>query len=129
MAASRGPGNSTWAHVGGQVGALLISPLVKAGTTSQEPYNQFLAAAHDRGPVLCGPPGLRRRQQSRLVAGLAVLRLQAALSAGAASARAIVGACIHQQRVVSDRLAPLAGAPKHPLQRAHLTRAAQVARP
>jgi len=79
MAASRGPGNSTWAHVGGQVGALLISPLVKAGTTSQEPYNQFLAAAHDRGPVLCGPPGLRRRQQSRLVAGLAVLRLQAAL--------------------------------------------------
>jgi len=41
MAASRGPGNSTWAHAGGQVGALLISPLVKAGTTSREPYNHF----------------------------------------------------------------------------------------
>jgi phosphatidylinositol-3-phosphatase len=26
---------------GGEVGALLLSPFVKAGTTSQEPYNDF----------------------------------------------------------------------------------------
>jgi hypothetical protein len=28
-------------HGGGAVGALLLSPFVKAGTTSQEPYNHF----------------------------------------------------------------------------------------
>ena len=100
---------------GGEVGALLLSPYVKAGTTNQEQYNHFslLRTIEDLYGLkhlgYAGPSGV---SSFDAVGVLGLQRLSQALRA--------------DELVVGDRLASLPGAVKDPLERHHVPRVAQV---
>ena len=46
---------------GGRIGAVVLSPFVKPGTVSDEPYNHYALLRHDRGALRPAAPRLRGR--------------------------------------------------------------------
>ncbi len=97
---------------GGQVGALLLSPFVKAHTTSQEPYDHF--------SLLRTIEDLFGLKHLGYAGGAHVSSLEPSLFQRKA------GGLGREQLVVGDRLAPPRGSAQEALERDHVMRVLQV---
>ena len=109
---------------GGAVGALLLSPFVKAGTTNEEPFNHFslLRTIEDLfGLKHLGYAGLSAVKSFEPSMFTAAQGLSTAARAAQASPHA-------GELLVGDRRAARARARQHPLQGHHVARVLEVGR-